>query len=432
MFQGKEVDVVEEMEVMRKKCHCLNKKHRLYGDSSNGCWVSYDNPPPEKTRISQINTRSDQNSVLLSSNDNKVDGSSGVEPQDADYTYIPWLSFDLLDVILASFPRSEYWKLSFVNKRYLTLLKSGELFKIRREIKVKEPSVFMLAVGDQSSWWSFDHEFKSCRKLPVLPADFCFTNGDKESLCAGSHLLVSGMELDGLVIWRYELKTNRWCRGPSMINPRCLFASATCGTYAFVAGGIGMGKVYDTAEKYNPESKSWEPLPRMLKRRKFCSGCYMDNKFYVIGGRNEVGELTCGEYYDESLGEWVLIPDMLKDDPVLTSYSPPLVAVVNNELFSLETSSNQLKVYLKKSNKWKQLGRVPVRADATRGWGVAFKSLGNELLVIGASAVSSATNCMVIYTCCPDPNADNLLWKPLGIGQTRISNFILNCSIMGA
>uniref|UniRef100_A0A5B6ZL72 F-box/kelch-repeat protein n=1 Tax=Davidia involucrata TaxID=16924 RepID=A0A5B6ZL72_DAVIN len=364
----------------------------------------------------------------------RVDGSSGVQPQDADYCYIPPLSYELEDLILARFPRSEYWKLCFVNKRYLSLLKSGELFKIRREIGVKDSSVFMLASGD-GRWWEFDREFKSHRKLPVLPTDFCFAAGDKESFCAGTHLLVSGREIEGPVVWRYELAMNRWYKGPSMINPRCLFASATCGQFAFVAGGIGLvpnSEVYNTAEKYNPESKSWDRLPTMERRRKLCSGCYMDNKFYVIGGRNENGELTCGEFFDEDRNKWVLISDMLKGNPVLTSHSPPLVAVVNNELYSLEASSNQLKVYLKRSNTWKQLGPVPVRADFSSGWGVAFKSLGNELLVIGASSDSSASNCMAIYTCCPDPDAEELQWRPLDSSRNRLSHFILNCSVMVA
>ncbi|KAM7506500.1 hypothetical protein LguiA_016953 [Lonicera macranthoides] len=433
MLKGKEIETEDEKDGLCKYGYHLSYKGGFDGDSSNRYLVSGGSPPPTKLRICETKGRSNQNGFGVCSYDSSVDGSSSVEPQDADYSYIPSLSYELEPLILARFPRSEYWKLSFVNKRYLALLRSGELFKTRSEIGFKEPSVFMFASGE-SSWWAFDPEFRSRRKLPILPSDICFTSGDKESLCAGTHLLVSGREIDGLVIWRYELPMNQWYKGPSMINPRCLFASATCGTFAFVAGGIGItsnSQVYDTAEKYNPESRSWDPLPRMKRRRKLCSGCYMDNKFYVIGGRNEDGELTCGEFFDEAKNKWELIPGMLKDDPVLTCHSPPLVAVVNNELYSLEASSNQLKVYLKKSNAWKQLGAVPVRADFNKGWGVAFKSLGNELLVIGAaSSVSCAGNCIAIYTCCPDPEAEQLQWRPLESGKNRLSHFILNCSVM--
>ncbi|KAL0381816.1 UNVERIFIED_CONTAM: F-box/kelch-repeat protein [Sesamum angustifolium] len=374
----------EEEECLDKQIDCPPVQHRSFCSIFSNSDLT---DPGKRIRMSENWDNTDQ------SGSNPSDSLSGEGPQDADYSDISSLSYELESLIFARFPRSEHWKLNFVNKRCLNRLKSGDLYQIRREIGFREASVFMFTSGE-SSWWAFDREFKSRRKLPVLPSDPCFASGDKESLCAGTHLLVSGKEIDGLVVWRYELAENKWFKGPSMISPRCLFASATCGDCAYVAGGMeaGLGavQIYDTAEKYNPDSGSWEPLPRMKRKRKLCSGCYMDNKFYVIG-------------------------------------------VVNNELYSLESSSNQLKVYLKKTNTWKQLGPVPVRADCNRGWGVAFKSLGNELLVIGASAVSCGGNNMAIYTCCPDSSeCDELQWKPLDSGRNRLSHFILNCSVMVA
>lgn len=246
--------------------------------------------------------------------------------------------------------------------------------------------------------------------------------------------MVSGNEISGLVIWRYELLENKWFKGPSMISPRCMFASATCGNYAFVAGGIGNNRVRQvlrSAEMYDPVAKSWKSLPGMRQRRKSCSGCYMDNKFIVIGGKNEEEEtLTCGEAFDVEKNKWDYIPDILKDTPVSTFDSPPLIAVVNNELYRLDTSSNELKVYMKSNNLWKTLGPVPIRADSNKGWGVAFKSLGSELLVIGASLGSNTGHGMSIYTCCPYPNGEEMHWVPLDCRKNRPSHFILNCCVM--
>ncbi|KAL5717611.1 hypothetical protein ACHQM5_010593 [Ranunculus cassubicifolius] len=367
----------------------------------------------------------------------KIVGSStsnAFEPQDADYSDLPSLSDEIVHQIFARVPRSEYWKLYFLNKFYLDLLKSGELYKIREENGITEPSVFMLASGEPH-WWTFDRHFQSFRMLPPLPSDSCFVAGDKESLCVGTHLLVCGKEVEGIAIWRYELSMNTWYRGPSMITPRCLFASANCGEFACAAGGITMGtsmEVLDSAELYHPENKSWDPLPRMHKKRKLCSGFYMDKKFYVIGGQDEnAHNLTCGECFDVNRNTWELIPDMFKDAPTSTSRSPPLLAVVNDELYLLEASSNLLKLYMKKTNSWRDLGKVPVRADHSRGWGIAFKSFGDELLVIGGAWNSFAGHGMMICTCCPDPNsAEELRWRFLGTGRNRISHFILNCSVM--
>ncbi|KAF2316439.1 hypothetical protein GH714_041780 [Hevea brasiliensis] len=411
------------------------KKGVLQEDSGNRLWIACNTSPPETIATCETNRIEGPSRYAFSSNEGRVDGSSSLEPQDADYSEVPQLSDEVENQILARIPRSEYWKFPLVNKRIFALTKTGELFKIRRELGVKESSVFIFTTGD-SGWWGFARQFSSRRKLPDLPADSCFSSGDKESVCAGTHLIISGREIDGVVVWRYELETNSWSKGPSMITPRCLFASASCGPFAFVAGGVTeAGAVLKSSEKYNSDTKTWETLPRMQRKRRLCSGFYMDNKFYVIGGRNEEGKcLTCGEAYDEDKKKWELVPDMLEDTPVATFQSPPLVAVVNNELYSLETSSNELKVFSKRTKTWRKFGPVPVRADSSRGWGVAFKSLGNELLLIGSSTsmVSYSGDGMAIYTCRPDAEAERLQWRPLECGRNRLSNFILNCSVMVA
>ncbi|KAK7266941.1 hypothetical protein RIF29_19603 [Crotalaria pallida] len=385
-----------------------------------GLCLSSHTPSPEKMRILE----------LLPSNGSGTTYSSGQESQDADYD-VPCLSDELETMILARFPIPEHWKLSVLNKRFLEALKKGEIYEIRREIGIREPCVLMLASGE-SNWWAFDGNFKSCRKLPIIPSDYSFVNGDKESFSAGTNLFVSGKEIDGAVVWQYQLETHEWFKGPSMITPRCLFASASSGIFAFVAGGFETTtcpQVLCSAEKYNSQSQRWEPLPPMIQKRKSCSGCYMDNKFYVIGGQDEQqNNLTCGEFFDEVTNSWKLIPHMLKDIPLSNSGSPPLVAVANNELYTLDTSSNEVKVYLKGSNSWKKLGLVPIRADAREGWGVAFKSLGNELLVIGTTSISHQ-RALTIYTCCPNPAAEKLHWRQIVCGS-KLSPFIHNCAVM--
>ncbi|CAL1391440.1 unnamed protein product [Linum trigynum] len=423
----------------------------VVGTSSSSSGQSIPLKPPSPERNITCETLS-----MISLNETTTTGvvvgssssspSSVVEPQDADYYYypsndLPSLSDELENLILARVPRSEYWKLLFVNKRIFWLVKSGELFRIRRDIGVREPSVFIFATGD-NSWWGFDRQFSTRRQLPHLPADQCFSSGDKESVCAGTHLIISGREIEGVVAWRYQLETNTWNKGPNMIQPRCLFASSSCGatSSAYVAGGVTEtgSEVLNTAERYESRTNTWHRLPRMHKRRRLCSGCYMDAKFYVLGGRNESNQLlTCGEAYDHVTATWELIPNMLEVDApteVASFQSPPLIAVANNELYSLETTSNELRVYVKRSRSWRRMGSVPVRADSHKGWGVAFKSLGNELVVIGACDSGDG---MAIYSCCPPGGGDDqggreLEWRPLGCGRNRLSNFIFNCSVMVA
>lgn len=387
-----------------------------------GIYRNSPNSSNENLRILQLSLSSDNGS------------SSGQGPQDADYVLLPLpcLSDELETMILARFPISKHWKMCCLNKKFLNLMKSGEIYKIRRMIGLKEPSVFMLASGERN-WCVFDGQFKSCRKLPIIPSDYKFENGVKESFSAGTHLFVSGMEIDGAVIWRYELTTNEWFKGTSMITPRCVFAKASCDTFAYVAGGLEKKNCIEvninqtclnSAEKYNSENQTWQKLPNMHKKRKSCSGCYLDNKFYVIGGRDENNnDLTCGEFFDEKTNQWNLIPNMLKDIVLSSSRSGPLIAVVNNELYTLDASTNEVKVYMKGSNLWKKLGFVPARADNPFGYGVAFKSLGNELLVICKTVMN-------IYKCFPHPDLEVLEWKKIVCGSGDLNSYIHNCAVM--
>ena len=160
----------------------------------------------------------------------------------------------------------------------------------------------------------------------------------------------------------------------------------------------------------------------------------MRGKFYVLGCRDENDKhLTCGESYDETTNSWELIPDMLKDMTFLTpSQSPPLIAVVDDNLYMLETSLNELRVYDINTNIWKKLGVVPVSANTTFGWGTAFKSMGDRLLVVGSS--HSWHRKGIVYSCRPSPDVEEQHWEELKYWCTgaELPPFIHNCCVMFA
>ncbi|MCO5614237.1 hypothetical protein L7F22_068517 [Adiantum nelumboides] len=156
-----------------------------------------------------------------------------------------------------------------------------------------------------------------------------------------------------------------------MVNSCCLFASA------FTAGGITVcGLQFDvlnTAELCDSSKGVWEPLPHMVTPRYKCSGFFMDEKFYVIGGKTMNHEpLMSGEEFDLVKNIWRTIENMYCMLDVLGP--TPLVAVVGNELYAIESISNLLKVYEKKSKILKVLGKVPVRAHFCDSWGLAFEA----------------------------------------------------------
>ncbi|KAL1219287.1 F-box/kelch-repeat protein [Cardamine amara subsp. amara] len=160
---------------------------------------------------------------------------------------------------------------------------------MRRERGVMQPYAFVFSNGD-SCWKSFDQDFKNFRKLPKIPSGYRFFYGDRETISVGTHLIIIGRDMDGIVVWRYELEKHKWFKDPTMIiTPRVMYASATRGTDAFFAGGVKIGKkgilkVVNVAEKYNADTKRWTMINGMLKLRKMSSGCFFHGKFFHLGG----------------------------------------------------------------------------------------------------------------------------------------------------
>jgi N-acetylneuraminic acid mutarotase len=258
---------------------------------------------------------------------------------------------------------------------------------------------------------------------------------DKESLAVGTELLVFGRELQSHVIYRYSLLTNSWESGMRMNFPRCLFGSASLGEIAILAGGCDSeGHILDSAELYNSENQTWETLPSMNKPRKMCSGVFMDGKFYVIGGigGRESKLLTCGEEYNLQTRTWKEIPNMSPgrsargSEMPATAEAPPLVAVVNNELYAADYADMEVKKYNKDTKLWITMGRLPERAASMNGWGLAFRACGNRLIVIGGPR-SHGEGFIELNSWVPSEGPPQ--WNLLARKQS--GNFVYNCAVMG-
>lgn len=388
---------------------------------------------PQRRR--KIPRRQDENrEAVPEAREELQPGEQQGQPEESeDSQYIPDLANDLALMCLARVPRGEYEKFRMLNRKFCALIQSGELYKSRRREGLVEEWVYMVATG-QSEWQAFDPRSRRWTRLPPFESDYCFENCDKESFSVGTQLLVVGRDTMGLVIWRYDLVSNRWGKGSMMLTPRCLYAWGSCGSFAYVAGGITPnGVILKSAERYDPDTEEWETLPDLHFRRQLCAGCYMNGKFYVVGGQGDAGDyLASAEVYDPASKTWTLIPDMLRRNGS-SSFpgAPPLIAVVKDKLYALEAQTNCLKLYVESTNSWKVLGESPVRADLVSGWGIAFKSLGEHLLVIGSARTSEYEDGM--YVCRPDPDATagHLEWDFIS-RLCPFGPFVLNCAIVSA
>ncbi|RRT79902.1 hypothetical protein B296_00024679 [Ensete ventricosum] len=324
--------------------------------------------------------------------------------------------------------RSDYGALASLNQAFNSLFRTGELYKLRRQTGIIEHWVYFSC--NILEWEAYDPYCGRWITLPKMPQNDFFMCSDKESLAVGTELLVFGRNYTSHIahiVLRYSILTSSWSQGIEMNSPRCLFGSASFGEVAIVAGGVdAQNTILSSVELYNSEAQTWVTLPSMNKRRKMCSGVFMDNKFYVIGGmRSSTELLTCGEEYDMEKHSWRIIPNMSLglNGP---SGAPPLVAVVNNELYAADYAEKEVRKYDKENNSWVTLGRLPERPDSVNGWGLAFRACGERLLVIGGPRVLGGG---MIELNSWTPRDGPPEWKL--IARKHCGSFVYNCAVMG-
>ncbi|CAA7037592.1 unnamed protein product [Microthlaspi erraticum] len=331
--------------------------------------------------------------------------------------------------------RSDYGSIASLNRSFRSLVKSGDIYRLRRQNRIVEHWVYFSC--QLLEWVAFNPVARRWVNLPTMPSGVTFMCADKESLAVGTDLLVLGKDDDSShVIYRYSLLTNSWSSGMRMNSPRCLFGSASLGEIAIFAGGCdSLGRISDSAEMYNSELKTWTTLPKMNKPRKMCSGVFMDGKFYVIGGigGSDSKVLTCGEEFDLETRRWTEVPEMSpprsREMAAASAGAPPLVAVVGNELYAADHADMEVRKYDKEGKKWFTLGRLPERADSVNGWGLAFRACGERLIVIGGPR-SSGGGFIELNSWIPSASDRSPpVWTLLD--RKHSSNFVYNCAVMG-
>lgn len=349
-------------------------------------------------------------------------GSGGGEQQGSGANLIGEIGRDLSINCLLRLSRSDYGSVASLNRDFNSLVRNGEIYRLRRQNGFAEHWVYFSC--NVLEWDAYDPYRERWIQVPKMPPDECFMCSDKESLAVGTELLVFGM---AHIVFRYSILTNSWTRADPMNSPRCLFGSTSVGEKAYVAGGTdASGKILSSAEMYDSVTHTWTPLPSMNRARKMCSGVFLDGKFYVIGGvTNNNQVLTCGEEYDLNRGSWRVIENMSEGLNGVTG-APPLIAVVNNQLYAADYSEKDVKKYDKLNNKWIALGKLPERSVSMNGWGLAFRACGDRLIVIGGPRTSIG-GIIELNSWVPDEQPP--VWNLVATRQS--GNFVYNCAVMG-
>ena len=102
----------------------------------------------------------------------------------------------------------------------------------------------------------------------------------------------------------------------------------TCSSTALIQDRRHHDNAVDFVQVYNPINDTWRELAPMITPRSGCVSCGINNKLYVIGGSNSVGENTnVVECYDPFLDKWDTCANMSE-----CRYKPGL-AVLNNCIY---------------------------------------------------------------------------------------------------
>ncbi|CAI8587860.1 unnamed protein product [Vicia faba] len=418
---------------MLESCHIVETVRLSFQQNKDSVLPGIDQEIVEPVDVCQgVNSGDSMNS--LDSGIQQSDEEQQAGDSSDSGSLLPRMNRDSSIACLSRCSRSDYGSLASLNRSFRNIIRSGELYTWRRLNGIMEHWVYFSCA--LLEWEAYDPIRQRWMILPRMASNECFMCSDKESLAVGTELLVFGRELRSHVIYRYSLLTNSWSSGMRMNAPRCLFGSASLGEIAILAGGCDSeGRILDSAELYNSEAQTWELLPSMKKPRKMCSGVFMDGKFYVIGGigGRDSKLLTCGEEYNLQTRTWTEIPNMSPgrssrgSDMPATTEAPPLVAVVNNELYAADYADMEVKKYDKERKLWNTIGRLPERAVSMNGWGLAFRACGNRLIVIGGPR-THGEGFIELNSWVPSEGPPQ--WRLLDRKQ-RSGNFVYNCAVMG-
>ncbi|XP_058732858.1 F-box/kelch-repeat protein SKIP11-like [Vicia villosa] len=342
---------------------------------------------------------------------------------------IQGLSRDLSIHCLLKLSRSDYGLIATLNKSFRSLIKTGELYKLRKKIGILEHWIYFSS--EVLQWEAFDPNRNRWMHLPKINSEKVQVFG---SLAVGTELLVIGTKLMDPIIYKYSLLTNTWSVGKMLQTPRRMFGYASLGEIGIIAGGVDEGgKTLSSAELYDSNTGKWETLPKMNTPRIMCSCVFMEGKFYVIGGIGAYDKthLTCGEEFDMKTKEWRVIPNMF---PIQNSmFGAPFIfkslhsyAAVKNVLYAADYAQQEIKKFDKDTHSWVIIGTFPNHDTSVDVWGLSFHSCGDRLLFFGGCHIYGK-DMIEIYSWVADEGVPH--WKLLA--RKKSLKFMHNCAVMG-
>ena len=128
---------------------------------------------------------------------------------------------------------------------------------------------------------------------------------------------------------RYDIQTNSWSFVCSMSAVRSTAGVAVLEERLYVVGGRDSLSCLNSGEFYDPHTNKWSPMPPMSVGRGGLGVTALHGKLYAVGGHDSLQPLDSVEVFDPCTNQWTLIEPMknLRDAVAVTSFGNKVHAI---------------------------------------------------------------------------------------------------------
>ncbi len=186
----------------------------------------------------------------------------------------------------------------------------------------------------------------------------------------------------------YDINKHEWKRGPDMPTPRMALTAQVIDGILYVIGGANHypypiwgaeHEWYSVNEAYDISKNTWQAKAPMPTPRDHLQSAVLDNKIYVISGRQTSLEstLNSNEVYDPISDSWTSL------EPMPTLRSGVSLAILNGTIFAFGGLAKEggavdvIEQYIPNQG-WVTRKPLPIPLD-----GLTSVTVGNKIYVIG-------------------------------------------------
>ncbi len=112
------------------------------------------------------------------------------------------------------------------------------------------------------------------------------------------------------VVEAYSPANNAWRPITPLPKPISGGLVLSDGNLLYLLGGWDGEEYLTDVYVYDSSSESWQTMPSMSAGRGFAAGGILDGKIFVVGGKNERGELAICEFFESDSNVWRGCPEM--------------------------------------------------------------------------------------------------------------------------